>query len=136
MLQRIYSANLCDRLDSDVSGRMTLSHRLNHFPPLTPFSRVANMRSVHIDVSTHFHFSDIWVSDFCLAISTISLRFFFSTSLCFAHLPSYPTSLRVGLLSTHLASDLCNLNSGLIGRILVTVLLGFCQLCCTRFASQ
>src|SRR5580700_10695526 len=76
MLQRIYSANLCDRLDSDVSGRMTLSHRLNHFPPLTPFSRVANMRSVHIDVSTHFHFSDIWVSDFCLAISTISLRFF------------------------------------------------------------
>jgi hypothetical protein len=29
-----------------------LSQRLNHLPPLTPFSRAANMRSVHTDGST------------------------------------------------------------------------------------
>src|SRR5262244_2059185 len=33
--------------------RYTLSIRLNHFPPLTPFSSAANMRSLHTVASTH-----------------------------------------------------------------------------------
>src|SRR5215471_8168936 len=36
-----------------VSARYTLSIRLNHLPPWTPFSSAANMRSFHTEASTH-----------------------------------------------------------------------------------
>jgi len=36
-------------------GQCTLSIRLNQFPPFTPFSRAANMRSVQTDGSAHAH---------------------------------------------------------------------------------
>src|SRR5208283_3702303 len=39
--------------DSSVAGRMTLSTRLNHLPPLTPSPSAETMRSVQIDASTH-----------------------------------------------------------------------------------
>ena len=45
-------ATLCHAALS-VSGRYTLSIRLNHFPPLTPLSSAANMRSFHTVASTH-----------------------------------------------------------------------------------
>src|SRR5450432_4826312 len=38
---------------SRVAGRITLSIRLNHFPPLTPFPSADTMRSVQIVASAH-----------------------------------------------------------------------------------
>src|SRR5260370_13797891 len=38
-----------------VVGRMTLSIRLYHLPPLTPLPSADTMRSVQIDASAHHH---------------------------------------------------------------------------------
>ena len=40
---------------SSVVGRMTLSTRLNHLPPLTPLTSADTMRSVQIEASVHHH---------------------------------------------------------------------------------
>src|SRR5215472_1716826 len=46
---------LCEGGDSWhlLDARYTLSIRLNHLPPWTPFSSAANMRSFHTEASTH-----------------------------------------------------------------------------------
>ena len=46
----------------------TLSIKLNHWPPLTPLSRVSNMRSVHTLASVHAHFGGTSLP--CLARGT------------------------------------------------------------------
>src|SRR5882724_164684 len=53
---------------SRVVGRMTLSTRLNHLPPLTPLTSADTMRSVQIDASAHHH-SRRRASAPCLALS-------------------------------------------------------------------
>src|SRR2546422_376223 len=40
---------------SRLVGRMTLSTRLNHLPPLTPLTSADTMRSVQIEASAHHH---------------------------------------------------------------------------------
>src|SRR5437868_14588414 len=87
---------------SRVPLRHTLSHKLNHFPPLTPLTRAANMRSVHTTVSTLPLIKRVLVSDSCLASSTYEspvylvpwYRFHASTFL--HHFPS--PSLLLGFL--------------------------------------
>src|SRR5262244_3833886 len=47
-----FALTLCHAALS-VSARYTLSIRLNHLPPWTPFCSAANMRSFHTEASTH-----------------------------------------------------------------------------------
>src|SRR5690606_10577928 len=65
-------ATCCQAIRS-VSGAYTLSIKLNHLPPFTPFSRAANIRSLQIDASTHDHLSVTaslpGASETCLAVS-------------------------------------------------------------------
>ena len=67
----------------------TLSIKLNHFPPLTPVARVANMRSVHTLASVHSHSGRTSLP--CLALGTPgSLN---CSCVSFTLPPSYPPSL-------------------------------------------
>src|SRR6201984_2029212 len=81
---------------SRVAGRMTLSTRLNHLPPLTPLTSADTMRSVQIDASTH-HQRGSRLSVPCLAFSGTA-----ETSSCvmpdFTPPTSYPPSLGMVLL--------------------------------------
>src|SRR4030042_404573 len=70
-----------------VPGLKTLSIRLNHTPPFTPFMRASSMRSVQIDCSTQSHFSGR-VSPGCLA-SFRTPPGLTSSHLAKAHPPSY-----------------------------------------------
>ena len=82
-----------------VWARYTLSIRLNHFPPLTPFSSAANMRSFHTEASTHDQ-SLLWASAPCVATcgtpgAWLSLCFVVKLTLP----PSYPPFPRSGFAS-------------------------------------
>src|SRR5438445_5962384 len=77
----------------------TLSIRLNHLPPLTPFASAANMRSFHTEASTHLQ-SLLWASAPCVATSgtpgaLLSLCFVVKLTLP----PSYPPFPRSGFAS-------------------------------------
>ena len=50
----LFRATLCHAI-SRVVGRMTLSTKLNHLPPLTPLTSADTMRSVQIEASAHCH---------------------------------------------------------------------------------
>src|SRR5271163_4767052 len=58
---------------SRVVGRMSLSIKLNHLPPVTPLTSADTMRSVQIEASTHHssRFSPPVVSVPCLALTTL-----------------------------------------------------------------
>jgi len=89
---------------SSVCLRYTLSIRLNHFPPLTPFSSAANMRSLHTVASTHVHFP-ARVSAPCLALAgTTDAWLSLCHSVSLTLLPSCLPSLGAALLSALLAT--------------------------------
>src|SRR5438876_10567743 len=56
---------------SRVVGRIALSTRLNHLPPLTPLTSADTMRSVQIEASAHHH-SRRRVSVPCVAASALT----------------------------------------------------------------
>src|SRR6266478_5355092 len=70
----------------------TLSIRLNHLPPLTPFSSAANMRSFHTEASTHDQ-SLLWASAPWLATSRHSRRFAFALLRSETHASTFLSSL-------------------------------------------
>ena len=74
---------------------------MNHLPPLTPSPRAANIRSVHIDASTHDQVLGSSGSAPCLAVSDTdgTLVSFDCIARYLAYPPSYPPSLGAGLLS-------------------------------------
>src|SRR5262245_9808203 len=91
-----------------VSARYTLSIRLNHFPPLTPFSSAANMRSLHTEASTHDQFRPC-LSAPCVALcgtadAWLSPCFVVKLTLPPSCLPSLSTVLLSALLATFAAS--------------------------------
>src|SRR3970282_113174 len=97
------SLTLCHAALS-VSFRYTLSIRLNHFPPLTPFSSAANMRSLHTVASTHLHFP-AWVSAPCVALAgTPGAWLSLCLGVSLTTLPSCLPSLGAALLSALLAA--------------------------------
>lgn len=72
--------------------------RLYHWPPFTPFSRAANMRSVHTDASTQSH--DRVSAPRLVVANTVFAIAFNGICMSFSHPSSYPPSLSVTLLST------------------------------------
>src|SRR5215467_10198702 len=88
--------------------RYTLSIRLNHFPPLTPFSSAANMRSLHTVASTHDQ-SRPCLSAPCVALwgtadAWLSPCSVVKLTLPPSCLPSLSTVLLSALLATFAAS--------------------------------
>src|SRR6266540_3345805 len=85
-----------------LEGAWTLSIRLNHLPPLTPFSRAVNIRVVQTAGSTQDHrrFISIsaWASSYCLVHQSDTLIDLFPVVWSFTSPPSCapfaPTLLR------------------------------------------
>src|SRR5262245_37076037 len=84
--------------------RYTLSIRLNHFPPLTPFSSAANMRSLHTVASTHVQ-SRPWAFAPCLALAgTPGASLALCLGISLTLLPPCLPSLNAAFLSAPLAA--------------------------------
>src|SRR5690348_10960056 len=88
---------------SRVAGRMALSTRLNHLPPLTPLPSADNMRSVQIEASAHHQVRGCppATSPPCLALAALSGLSCFMPNL--AHPASCLPSLGPVLLPAPLA---------------------------------
>jgi len=98
---------------ASVPRSQTLSHRLYHLPPLTPFTRAANIRSVHTDGSTQVHSRGSRVLHACLAVSgTDALGISPPSVLVFTDQPSCPPSLGAALLSALLVRPRSTLGRG------------------------
>ena len=93
----------CARSHVACDGQSCQSIRLNHLPPLTPFSSAANMRSLHTVASTHDQ-SRPWISAPCLALlGTAGASLLLCPVISLTPLPACLPSLGAALLPALLA---------------------------------